>query len=174
MRGGRASTPRSLRRARRSIRNRRTTALGRAYKRRYHMRSNPGVGDVVTLFKQILPVCVGLYGSRILSSASIAAQVPLINSLPAQYQRLAMGAVALGGAHMLTKHVKALAMKQHIDLPVTAQEREAYTSVQYVAAIDAEATAAGEYERMKALREAAAMTIEAWRTASSNYRSMKL
>lgn len=74
----------------------------------------------------------------------------------------------------MVKHIKALVMKQHADLGIGAQEREAYASDIYCNAIDAEASAAGKYEKMKALREAAAMKIEAWRTASSNYRAMKI
>lgn len=77
-------------------------------------------------------------------------------------------------ADAMIKHTKALAMKLHGALSVSAQEREAYASDQYLMAIDRAAEAAGEYERLKSLREAAAMKIEAWRTASSNYRSMKL
>ena len=74
----------------------------------------------------------------------------------------------------MTKHIKALEMKQHAGLPANAQEREAMASNLYLNAIESEAKAAGEYERMKSLREAAAMRIEAWRTMSSNYRSMKI
>lgn len=82
-------------------------------------------------------------------------------------------AEAVRSDHML-KHIKALAMKLQGDMPVSAQEREAFASEQYRTAIDTAASAAGEYERLKALREAAALKIEAWRTASSNYRSMKI
>lgn len=74
----------------------------------------------------------------------------------------------------MVKHTKAILMKKHASLPVGAQEREAYADPLFVAALDAEASAAGEYEKMKALREAATMRIEAWRTMSSNYRSMKI
>jgi hypothetical protein len=82
-------------------------------------------------------------------------------------------AEAVRADHML-KHIKALAMGLHAGIPVSAQEREAFASEQYRTAIDTAARAAGEFERLKALREAAAMKIEAWRTASSNYRSMKI
>jgi hypothetical protein len=74
----------------------------------------------------------------------------------------------------MIKHVKALVMKKHNQLPVSAQEREAYASEEYLKALDAEAYAAGYYEIMKAKREAAAQTIGAWQTASKNYRDMKL
>jgi hypothetical protein len=75
--------------------------------------------------------------------------------------------------HML-KHTKAVVMGFHKDLPVSAQEREAHSSEVYKEAIDQTAYFAGEYEKMKALREAAALKIEVWRSASANYRAMKI
>lgn len=73
----------------------------------------------------------------------------------------------------MTKHLIALEMKRH-EGSAAAQEREAKASTVYVEAINAEAVAAGELAKMKALREAAAMKLEIWRTQSSNYRSMKI
>ncbi len=80
---------------------------------------------------------------------------------------------AVRADHML-KHVKALAMKQHADIAVTAQEREAHASPQYLAAIERTAKAAGNLAKMQSLREAAALKIEVWRSASANYRAMKI
>ena len=80
---------------------------------------------------------------------------------------------AVKSEHML-KHTKALAMKLYASLPVSAQEREALASDQYLMSLQEVADAAGDYEKLKALREAAALKIEAWRAASSNYRSMKI
>jgi hypothetical protein len=77
-------------------------------------------------------------------------------------------------AERMTKHVRAIEMKKHNALPVSAQEREALASEEYVAALEREAVAAGEYEKMRALREAAALKIEAWRSMGANYRAMKL
>lgn len=77
-------------------------------------------------------------------------------------------------AEKMLGHHKALAMKLSGEAGVTAQEREALSSEDYVMAIERAAVSAGEYETMKALREAAALKIEAWRTMSSNYRSMKI
>jgi hypothetical protein len=74
----------------------------------------------------------------------------------------------------MSKHVKALEMKKHNDMPVSAQEREACASDAYKRALYAEAEAAGEYEKMRALREAAALKIEAWRSEQANYRSLKI
>jgi hypothetical protein len=74
----------------------------------------------------------------------------------------------------MVKHIEALMMKAHSALPVAAQKREAQASDRYKTALFAEAEAAGAYEAMKSLREAAALKIEVWRTSSANYRSMKL
>jgi len=41
-------------------------------------------------------------------------------------------------------------------------------------AANEEAEAAGAFEKMRALREAAALKIEAWRSEQANYRSMKI
>src|SRR5512139_864738 len=75
--------------------------------------------------------------------------------------------------HML-KHTKAVVMKSHAELPVSAQEREAIASTEFRYAIENTANAAAEYEKLKALREAAALRIEVWRSASANYRAMKI
>lgn len=75
--------------------------------------------------------------------------------------------------HMI-KHTKALAMKLHLGLSVTAQEREALASDQFLRAIDDAAEAAGEYERLKSLRGAAESKIGVFQTMSANYRAMKL
>jgi predicted RNA-binding Zn ribbon-like protein len=77
-------------------------------------------------------------------------------------------------AERMTKHVKALEMQRHNELPVSAQDREATASAAYLEALMREAEAAGEYERLRALREAAALKIEVWRSASANYRAMKI
>lgn len=91
------------------------------------------------------------------------------------------GAAEIGAAkadavrtEKMVKHIKALEMKRHSELPLGGQEREAYASDAYVQALMAEAVAAGEYERLRSLREAAAMRIGAWQTASANIRSIKL
>lgn len=74
----------------------------------------------------------------------------------------------------MLNHAKAVAMKRHAELPVSAQEREALASPVYLEAIENAANSAAEYEKMKALREAAALRIEVWRSASANYRAMKI
>jgi hypothetical protein len=72
----------------------------------------------------------------------------------------------------MVKVVLALKMKQTPDISAVAQEREARASEEFLAAITAEANAAGALAKMRALREAAAMKIEVWRTSSANYRKM--
>lgn len=80
---------------------------------------------------------------------------------------------AVKAEHML-KHHRAVAMKLSGESAVSAQEREAFASRAYAEAIESAAEAAGRYEEMRALREAAALKIETWRSASANYRAMKL
>ena len=80
---------------------------------------------------------------------------------------------AISAEHMV-KHIKALTMMKHSELPVSAQEREALASQAYHDAILVAAQAAGDYEQLKSLREAAALKIEVWRSSSANYRAMKI
>jgi hypothetical protein len=79
---------------------------------------------------------------------------------------------AVTAEHML-KHIVALEMKKH-EGSAAAQEREAKASEAYFRALTHDAVCAGELAKMKALREAASAKIEAWRTASSNFRSMRI
>lgn len=76
-------------------------------------------------------------------------------------------------SHMI-KVVKALAMKMHNDKPVSVQEREALCSTEYEAALLEDAKAAGEFEKLRALREAAALKIEAWRSEQASWRAMRI
>lgn len=73
-----------------------------------------------------------------------------------------------------TKHVEAILMKMCSHLPVSAQAREARADDRFLECVEAEAEAAGEFERLKCLREAASATIEVFRTESANARGMKL
>lgn len=95
-------------RARRSIRNKYKTPLGKATKKRFRMRSNPqGFKEIV---KITVPVVVSLYGSRALSTR-LAPMVPGLNAIPAQFQGIAMAGVVMVGAHFATKKVRFL--KKH-------------------------------------------------------------
>ena len=77
-------------------------------------------------------------------------------------------------AEAMLRHTKALVMKLNVEMPVGAQEREAYASDLYLKQIEAHAEAAAAYETLKARRESAAIDIEAWRSQGTNYRAMKL
>ena len=71
----------------------------------------------------------------------------------------------------MLRHVKALAMKASEEKSAAAQEREAYASKEYKAALAAEFEAHKEAETLKAKAEAAKATIETWRSANANQRS---
>ena len=72
------------------------------------------------------------------------------------------------------KSLKALLMKQNIDLPISAQEREAYASPVYISHLESLKIAIERDEKQRFLRVAADVKIEAWRTMSSNLRAIKL
>jgi hypothetical protein len=77
-------------------------------------------------------------------------------------------------AEKMTKHIVALEMKRHNELPVAGQKREAEASAAFLEALMKEAQAAGAYEEARARRESAATDIEVWRSAGANYRAMKI
>ena len=76
-------------------------------------------------------------------------------------------------AEKMVGHIEAVEMKK-AGGAVAAQKRDARASLAYRQALFEEAQAAGEYEVLKSLREAAAAKIDAWRTESATHRSMKL
>jgi hypothetical protein len=76
-------------------------------------------------------------------------------------------------SHMV-KVTKALSMRLHNEKPISHQEREALASEEYRTALERDAVAAGEYEKLRALREAAALKIEAWRSEQANYRALRI
>ena len=72
------------------------------------------------------------------------------------------------------KSLKALLMKNHLDLPVSAQEREAYASPVYIQHLETLKVAIERYEKQRFLRVAAEAKIEAWRSMSANIRAIKI
>jgi ABC-type transport system involved in cytochrome c biogenesis ATPase subunit len=62
------------------------------------------------------------------------------------------------------KSLKAQIMSHHQELPVNAQEREAYKDEQYIQHLDAMKTAIQEDEKMRFLIEAAKVKISVWQT----------
>ena len=72
------------------------------------------------------------------------------------------------------KSLKALLMKDNLDLPISAQEREAYASPVYISHLDSLRSAIERDEKQRFLRIAAEAKIEAWRSMSANIRSIKI
>lgn len=72
------------------------------------------------------------------------------------------------------KSLKAQIMRDHLDLPVSAQEREAYADPRYIQHLEAVKEAIRIDEHNRFMRASAEAKIEAWRTQSSNQRSMKI
>ena len=72
------------------------------------------------------------------------------------------------------KVLRAKLMKQHMDLPVSAQEREALADPKYAEHLQALKIAIDEDERMRFLRVAAEAKIEAWRSMNANHRAIKV
>lgn len=76
-------------------------------------------------------------------------------------------------AERMVDRVKALEMKRHSDLPVSAQEREAKASDALKEAYEAEAKAAGHFEYLRACKDAAIARVEAWRSLQATQRSLR-
>ncbi|MFP5513278.1 MAG: hypothetical protein ACLGJC_09380 [Alphaproteobacteria bacterium] len=72
------------------------------------------------------------------------------------------------------KSLKAVLMKQHPSIPLGGQEREAYADERYLMHLEKLKQAVYEDERIRALRVAAELKIDAWRTQQANYRAMKI
>lgn len=75
--------------------------------------------------------------------------------------------------HMV-KHVEALLLLASEERSIEAKKASARVDQRWIDATNEEAEAAGEFETLKALREAAEAKIEAWRSESANYRGMKV
>ena len=73
----------------------------------------------------------------------------------------------------LTKRTKALEMVRSDAKTVAEKERDALASQAYLDAITAEAKAAGEYETLRALKDAAIARVEAWRSLQATQRSIR-
>jgi hypothetical protein len=75
--------------------------------------------------------------------------------------------------HMV-KHVEALETKMSTEKSVEARKADARCSNRYLEAIEEDAIATGAYQELVSLREANAMTIEAWRSEAANYRALRI
>ena len=64
------------------------------------------------------------------------------------------------------KTLKAQLMSQHADMPVNAQEREAYKNVEYITHLEAMKESIYQDEKLRFLIDAAKAKISAWQTIS--------
>ncbi len=83
----------------------------------------------------------------------------------------ARGRLAKAG-HMI-KHVEALLTLASDQKSVEAKKCEAKTSQRWIDAVDEERDATIEWEKLKALREAADAKIRAWQSESANFRGLR-
>lgn len=68
------------------------------------------------------------------------------------------------------KRLKAIIMSEHVNMPVSAQEREAYADDRYKVHLEGLREAIAADEKMKWLKDTAIAKIEAWRTLESSRR----
>jgi hypothetical protein len=87
---------------------------------------------------------------------------------------LGKAAEAASNAASLVKHTEALLFLASDEKSAEAKKSDARTQQRWLDATAEEARAAGELVKLKALREAAAHKIEAWRSEQANFRAMKL
>lgn len=72
------------------------------------------------------------------------------------------------------KVIKSKLMKEHPQLSVAAQEREAYSDDRYVQHLEAIREAVEIDEKNRFLREGAKAKLESYQTLSANYRAIKV
>ena len=73
-----------------------------------------------------------------------------------------------------SKSLKALLMKKFSEMPISAQEREAYAHTDYQEHIKAYRTAVFLDEKYRFLKVHHEARIEAWRTQQANIRAIKI
>jgi hypothetical protein len=74
-------------------------------------------------------------------------------------------------AESMLKHIKSLEMKRFNQLAVSGQEREAYASDAYKAALEEDAQAAAELTVLRSKIDAAKTVVDVWRTESATERA---
>lgn len=77
-------------------------------------------------------------------------------------------------ADKMIGHIEALMIRLSDEKSDEKRKADARSSDKYRDAIIEAAEAAGEYEKMEALREAAALKIETWRSEQANFRAMRI
>lgn len=73
----------------------------------------------------------------------------------------------------MRKRVRALEMAKSDAKTVADREREAESSNAYLMALEDEAKAAGHYEYLRALKDAATAKIECWRSLNATQRTLR-
>lgn len=73
----------------------------------------------------------------------------------------------------MTKRIRALEMARSEAKTVAEKERDALASEAYLKAIQEEAEAAGAYETLRALKDAATARIECWRSITASARTLR-
>lgn len=76
-------------------------------------------------------------------------------------------------ADHMVKHVEALLFMASGESSVEAKKQDVKRSEKWLEAVHEEAEAVGEFEKMKALREAALARLDCWRTESATLRGMR-
>jgi hypothetical protein len=76
-------------------------------------------------------------------------------------------------AEHMVKRVKAIETKRSNETSVAAREADAMTSEAMLAAITADAEAAGKLETLRGLRDAAGAKLDVWRTLRASERAMQ-
>jgi hypothetical protein len=76
-------------------------------------------------------------------------------------------------AEHMVKRVKAIETKRSNETSVAAREADAMTSEAMLAAITADAEAAGKLETLRGLRDAAGAKLDVWRTLRASERLMQ-
>lgn len=77
-------------------------------------------------------------------------------------------------ADKMLAHIEALMIRASDQTSDEKRKADARASQRYKDQIDEMSEAAAEYEKLKSLREAAALKIEAWRSEQANFRAMKI
>jgi hypothetical protein len=70
------------------------------------------------------------------------------------------------------KSKKAILMKEHLSLPVNAQEREALANSEYIELLDGLKEAVEKEEKIRWQMEAAKMRVDIWRSQEASNRNI--
>lgn len=89
-------------------------------------------------------------------------------------QHIAEARAEMVFADEFRKSLRAMLMAESNETAANAREQFAYAHPKYVAHLNEIKRTVLNYEKMRAMREAAMFKIQAWQTASANYRGIKI